>query len=259
MLRYLISLFIIQFIIFCFQQQSEYTTLLYIGDKGVGKSCIICMEVLEHMNKGWNTYTDAHVSINGCKPIDPRILETHTVLPRSLVCVDEGKLCFDNRSYASWPKGLTEWFVLQRHYYSKVIICSQAVNVDKTIRDLSDRIVYITKLLGVFALMRPLEKTVKGNDDTSVNDNPMLKGYKFSFFLFWRLVYLPKYYKYNDSFAAPERPLVPGSLEEIVYELPFEKPDKEWILDSKDFFRHSIPYFIPNSNHIKKVPPGTFP
>ena len=129
MFKYFILFIFISFLalyIYGLTLYSPYKTILLIGDKGTGKSTLICKYILQHQKKGWTCYTDAHTNIPYTIYFDPQQLKEHTNVPKSLLCIDEGKLCFDNRQFKSWDVGLTEWFVLQRHYYAKVIICSQA-------------------------------------------------------------------------------------------------------------------------------------
>lgn len=189
---------------------NPYKLVLFVGDKGSGKSTISIAWMLNHYKKGWNIYCDAHISGIDHVQVDPHILDKYRPLKKSFLCVDEAGITFDNRRYKdNWNAGLTEFFKLQRHYFTKVLILSQDMDVDKKLRALCDQIYYVTNISNFIGILIPLKKKIKGNSDTNndAQDNPIIKQYEMLKIWHWKFYFLPKYFKYFNSYDAPDRPL----------------------------------------------------
>lgn len=164
---------------------------------------------LKHLKKGWNVYTNMDdVNIPGVRvfPIDQ--LKICVPEPHSVLFVDEGGLVWDNRGFKSFDKGYTEFFKLQRKYKCKVYINSQDFDIDKKIRQLTDSMVLMTSIAGCIGVIRPILRKVALVEATAQGESRIADNLKFGSIFSFRLLWLPSYFKYFDSYAAPFRPAV---------------------------------------------------
>lgn len=192
---------------------SPYTLTYIFGLKGAGKSTFMLKMMLKDMRHGWQIYTNmVDVVLPGVHIFATEDLATLAPPPGSALYIDEAGLVWDNRSFKDFDKGYTEYFKLQRKYKNKVVINSQALDVDKKIRDLVDRMYLMTNVLGCIGVARPLRRTIKvleaqGNSESRLAMNLTFEGItKFQFF------WMPMYWKYFDSFQAPHRDELIGSV-----------------------------------------------
>lgn len=185
---------------------SPYTLTYIFGLKGAGKSTFMLKMMLRDMKNGWQIYTNMmDVNLPGVHLFPTEELVSRVPPPYSAIYIDEAGLVWDNRSFKEFDKGYTEYFKLQRKYKNKVVINSQALDVDKKIRDLVDRMYLMTNVFGCIGIARPLKRTIKvleaqGNSESRLAMNLTFEGITKSSF-FW----MPKYWKYFDSFQAPKR------------------------------------------------------
>lgn len=186
--------------------KSPYTLTYIFGLKGAGKSTYMVKLMLQDIKAGWTVYTNMFdVNIPGVRLFDVSELMERAPPPKSALYIDEAGLIWDNRAFQSFVKGYTEYFKLQRKYRNKLIINSQALDVDKKIRDLIDRMFLMSNIWGCIAVVRPLKRTIKvleaqGNSESRLALNLIFEGIT-HFRFFW----MPRYWKYFDSFSAPQR------------------------------------------------------
>lgn len=189
---------------------SPYTLTYIFGLKGAGKSTFMVKMMLRDLKNGWKVYTNMwDCNLPGVVLMDAQSLVSCAAPPGSSIYIDEAGLLWDNRSFKDFDKGFTEYFKLQRKYKNKVVINSQALDVDKKIRDLVDRMYLMTNVFGCIGVARPLKRTIKvleaqGNSESRLAMNLTFEGITKSVF-FW----MPNYWKYFNSFQAPERELLP--------------------------------------------------
>lgn len=213
-MKYLIIfiVFLILLAKFLKQYNSNFTLSLFYGKKGAGKSTIFVRGIIKYMKKGYTVFTDIPCNLPGVYKVNSLDLATYTLPPYSFIAMDEGGLLFDNRSFKTFPKGLTEWFKLQRHYKCICWINSQSPDIDLKIRNLADKL-YIVRKVGHFVTwLRPLGRQVKLIESTAEADSRIAEDLYYMPFWTWRFYWLPKYWKYFDSFAAPHRDIIPSHL-----------------------------------------------
>lgn len=184
-----------------------FTLTFLFGKKGAGKTTLMCKMMIRDLKRGWTVYTDVNgIKVDGVRIFNLKELDSKSPPPRSAVYLDEVGLTLDNRAYKQFSNGLRDWYALQRHYKCKVVVNSQAFDVDKKVRDRTDSFYYCTKLAGVLSLARPIVLKVKPNDMTNPScDSPIMSSYRWGSLFAWRWTWLPKYAKYFDSFEAPPR------------------------------------------------------
>lgn len=227
-------IFVILAIIACFifisiyskKFQSPFLLIFLFGKKGAGKSSLMVYYMIKHLKAGWTVYTDLEgIKIDGIRVFDIKQLNRAAPPPRSLVCLDEVGLSMDNREYKSFTTGLRDFYALQRHYKCKVIVNSQAFDVDKKVRDRVDQFLFLQKIAGCITLVRPIIQTVRPNDMTTADcDSPVASKFRWGSIFSWRFLWLPKYAKFFDSFIAPERPQC--EFTEVVSDCILDKPNR---------------------------------
>ena len=184
--------------------------LIFIfGKKGSGKSTYMVSLMLQHFKRGWNVYTNmTDVVIPGVRVFPIEQLKTCTPEPHSVLFVDEGGLIWDNRGFKSFDKGYTEFFKLQRKYKCKVYINSQDFDIDKKIRQLTDSMVLMNCIAGCIGVVRPILRKVALVEASANGESRIADNLKFGSLFQYRFLWLPKYFKYFDSYKAPERPAI---------------------------------------------------
>lgn len=198
--------------------KSPYTLTYIFGLKGSGKSTFMAKMMLSDLKRGWNVYTNmTDVVIPGVHIFSTSELDSSCPPPHSALYIDEAGLVWDNRKFATFSAGLTEYFKLQRKYKNKVVMNSQALDVDKKIRDLIDSMYLVGNLFGVFGVARPIRRTIKVLEAQGNSESRLALNLEFMSFFSVRFFFMPRYWRYFDSFQAPPRPsieavLVPGQL-----------------------------------------------
>lgn len=188
---------------------NPHKLIFIFGKKGAGKSTYMVRLMLDHLHKGWNVYTNMHdVRIDGVRLMDTASLKTCAPEPHSVLFIDEGGLIWDNRGFKSFDKGYTEFFKLQRKYKCKVYINSQDFDIDKKIRQLTDSMVLMSSIGGFIGVVRPIIRKVALVEASAQGESRIADNLKFGSLFSFRFLWLPKYFKYFDSYKAPERPSV---------------------------------------------------
>lgn len=185
---------------------NPYKLIYVFGLKGAGKSTFMVKNMLRDLKRGWKVYTNMpDVAIDCVRFFDVNELITHTPPPKSSIYIDEAGLVWDNRGFKSFDSGYTAFFKLQRKYKCKVTINSQSFDVDKKIRDLVDQMYLMTNVFNVIGVARPIRRTIKlleaqGNSEARIADN-----LRFSSITQFKFFWMPKYWKFFNSFEAPKR------------------------------------------------------
>lgn len=192
---------------------NPYKLILYMGKKGVGKSTVLQKQAYTHFKKtfldkhkkdGWNIYCNfGDTTFKGAKEIDCSKLWEQNIKPHSVILIDEVNLLWDNRDFKKFPQELNRWFRAQRHLKVKVIMFSQTADVDKKIRDLTDRIYLVRRYFQVLIIAFPWEKDIAPPDPKRLNNptefvDTYIKRYIGPFGC--QFTWLPKWVKTHNSF-----------------------------------------------------------
>lgn len=215
------------FLFYCSRKYNNPNKLIFIfGKKGSGKSTYMVSLMLQHLKRGWNVYCNMpDVNIPGVRIMSVESLIDCVPDPHSVLFIDEGGLIWDNRSFKSFSKGYTEFFKLQRKYKCKVYINSQDFDIDKKIRQLTDSMVLMSSIAGCIGVIRPILRKVALVEASSNGESRVADNLKFGSLFSFRFLWLPSYFKYFDSYSAPERPpvdfrAVPGDLAQLRLKSP---------------------------------------
>ena len=208
---FLVSLFLVyaSFVYLSRKYNNPHKLIFIFGKKGSGKSTYMVSLMLKHLKRGWTVYTNMYdVCIPGVRLMDTASLKTCVPDPHSVLFIDEGGLIWDNRGYKSFDKGYTEFFKLQRKYKCKVYINSQDFDIDKKIRQLTDSMVLMSSIGGFIGVVRPILRKVALVEASAEGESRIADNLQFGSLFTFRFLFLPRYFKYFDSFKAPERPPV---------------------------------------------------
>ena len=207
---------------------NPYKLIFIFGKKGAGKSTLMVRCMLRDLKHGWHVYTDIQDCIvPGVRIINSADLAKFVPDANSALYLDEVGIAFDNRSYKTFDSGLRDFFKLQRKYKCKVVMNSQSFDVDKKIRDVTDSMILQTAIGNVLTLSRPIRRSVTLCEATAQADSRIADNLKFESIFRWRIYFMPKYFKYFESFNAPERPSIPfREIPALVRDIARNNPEK---------------------------------
>lgn len=190
----------------------------YFGLPGVGKSTVLAMlaqRELKRIKRGKSKYKRVFTNfpVKGCFEFHFKMLGL-VDMSDSLILIDEITMDADNREFKSFPVHVRNAFILHRKYGQDIIYFTQNWNaVDKKIRDLTAELYYL-KRLPLLTVGTRIFRCQDINEQTK----EIVFGYRFpnlwerikSFILPFYSIYVscfrPFYYKYFDTFEAPELP-----------------------------------------------------
>lgn len=187
--------------------QNPYKLYMIFGKKGSGKSTYLCKLALFYRKKGYAVYTNMQdMNIDGVRIIKAEDLGRCVPDKRSVVLLDEVGMLYDNRDFKNFKPEVRDFFKLQRHYNCVVYLASQTFDIDKKLRDLTDRMFLVSSLSSYLSLIRPISKKITLVEATSQGESKIAENLRFLFFTSWRFLFIPRYVRYFDSFVAPEKP-----------------------------------------------------
>lgn len=224
---------------------------LYFGLPGCGKTSMLTEIAVSEAYKikmGQSRYTkvitNVPIECEGVYYCDDFSWLGSYYVKGALYLIDEATLLFDSREYKVFAKGLVKGFVLHRHTHNDIIVFVQIWNrIDKTIRDICDRVYYIHKgvLFRSISYCNHIPYSIMFPDASSNNYGDIVMGYKnCSIFqrVFSKRLYRPFVYDYYDSFWIPDdmKPLPEGKLDAFwqhnaAASLPYPKTFYDKLLD----------------------------
>lgn len=219
-----IAVFIIAFLVIKVikKWQSKFTLTFVFGKKGSGKSTLLVKEMHRYAKKGFTIYTN----ISECTYPNARIIRIEDIgpfipEPKSIVLLDEVGIDYDARKFKTFKDDTRDFYKFQRHYHVVVIMASQTWDVDKKVRDLTDRF-YLCQAVGPLSVARRIQrKTVLtesvGDQESRISDN-----LKFTLPVYWIYTWIPQWSKYFNSFTAPKKPSIRYKLNETPYEVIYK-------------------------------------
>lgn len=213
-MRFLLFLAVCYFCIIIFKGRkfrTPYTLTMIFGKKGSGKTTYLVQQGLKYQKRGYHVYTNIDsVRCPGFLAFDPRMLGSHVPPQKSVILLDEAGIVYDNRNFSKFTAETRDFFKLQRHYRCVVFLASQSYDVDKKLRDLTDRMILVQSFLPGLSLCRPIRRKIVLTESTSMGESRIADNLKFCSVLSWRLLRISRYTRYFDSFTAPTRPELVG-------------------------------------------------
>lgn len=210
---YVALIFLLVVIFFAYhliRYRNPYKLIMVFGKKGSGKSTLETKLALKYASRGRPVYCD-RPGVPGTYYFDTKDVGICEFPPGAVIMVDEAGMVWDARDFKNFKAQVRDYFKLQRHYKNTVYLFSQSFDIDKKLRDLTDRMYLVTNVFNAFSVARAIAKTTGlSNPDRNISgEAKLVELYHFeSLFLFWagsiKITYLPRYFKYFDSFEAPE-------------------------------------------------------
>lgn len=186
---------------------NPYKLYLVFGKKGSGKSTYLVRLARRYLKKGWLVYTNMEeLFIPGVRHFKVDHLGDYVPEAHSLLLLDEVGMIWDNRDYKLFKPQVRDFFKLQRHYHVLVYMASQTFDVDKKLRDLCDGMFLHSNFARVFTLGKRISRKVVITESTSEAESRISENLVIQPFWNWTLTFIPKYAKYFDSHAVPEKP-----------------------------------------------------
>ncbi len=198
---------------------------LYFGLPGCGKTTMLAKLAYDAVKKGKydNVYSNVALNMPGVTYIDNECIGKYNIC-RSLVLIDEATLFADSRAYKNFDREKLEFFLLHRHYQCDIILFTQQWDgVDRKIRVITDRVYYIYKTWLTAPWISkcyriPYGILIPDPNKTGEKLGEIIQGYSrppWYIRLFAVRVYRPKYYKYFDSWEAPELKPLPDKYQPV--------------------------------------------
>lgn len=167
-------------------------------------------QMLRYQRKGWTIYTDMRdVRIPGVRIIDSKDLTMFRPEEHSAIFLDEVGISMDNRNFKSFPPGLRDFFKYVRKMKCCVFMNSQAYDVDKKVRDTTDRMILQVAIGNVISLSRPIYRSVTLTKSSAESDSRVADNLRFASVFQWQFFWMPNYFKYFNSLEMPKRELIP--------------------------------------------------
>lgn len=199
---------------------------LYFGLPGCGKTTLATSLAWKFTHdkkfkkRYKNVYVNFGVDLPGVTVIKNEYLGKYQ-LENGAVLLDEASLLADSRDYKNFSKNFLQFFLMHRHYNLDIYLFNQGWDaVDKRIRVITDRVYYIYKsrILGkLFSSYYRIPYDIIIPDPKGKNSGEKLgdiiQGYCKPPLLqriFSHKIYRPRYYKYFDSWEAPQLDPLPS-------------------------------------------------
>lgn len=176
-----------------------------VGIPGSGKTTLAAAYVQRackryHRKKWSDKKIYCNVPIIGSYKLEPQIDLGNYDSVNGMVIIDEANLDFSNRDWKKLEKKVIKFTKLFRHYgIDSFIMLSQALDMDKTFRDLAHHVCIIRRsIIPHVSIVRDLKRSIEPHPEGDIRD---MYTYKKLFGI--HFLYQPNYYKFFDSFEAP--------------------------------------------------------
>lgn len=183
----------------------------FFGLPGCGKSTMlakIASKELRRIKKGKSPYKRvlSNYYIKGCHRLYFDMIGKCD-MSNSLILIDEISLDADSRDFKQFSHALKQFFILHRHYGVDIVYATQQYDgVDRKIRELTHNLYYMKKA-GQITYATAIYRKITITEESDIKMGyifPTLLKILFDFRHNVEWCWRPRYYKYFDSFEAPE-------------------------------------------------------
>lgn len=222
----LLILFVALFVWLCIKYRNPYKLFMCFGKKGAGKTTYLTMLSIKYTKKGRPVYSTANVPY--AKKLRVFDIGFRRFPAGAVLLIDEVGLIWNNRDFKGFKPEVRKYFKYQRHYKHTVYLFSQAFDVDKQIRDLTDRMYLFKNPFGWFSYIRSITRDIVVTEATSqadsrIADQLLMSGFFGLFIGTSKILLIPRYAKYFDSF------ILDDDLEPV--------EDEQWENEYQEFVR----------------------
>ena len=178
----------------------------YFGLPGCGKTTIMAKHAQKAIKRKIKVYSNVYIA--GTYKFNLHSDLGKYDMSDSLILIDEATLEVDSRDFKKFSKELKSAFLLHRHYRCNINYYTQQYDgVDKKIRDITCNLYYLRILFFLTTQTQIYRKITITESDEEIK-----YGYRFPNFLeviigATRFHLRPRYYKFFDSWEAPELPI----------------------------------------------------
>lgn len=187
---------------------------LYIGLPGCGKTSLLTAFACEYIRKGIKVYSNVPLGLHSDLFVYVRNEWIGLYdISGGVLLLDEGEIFAEARSYKTFPKHLSDWIMLHRHYGIEIKIFAQRYKgVDVKIRNLCEHVYMVRRGLLGLTSYTPIDYRIiipdAGDRAGDIVEGYQMKGF-FGRLFSTRYIIRRKYYKYFDSWSAPVLPPLP--------------------------------------------------
>lgn len=194
------------FIYFTIKFRNPYKLYMCFGKKGAGKSTYMVKLTALYIKKGWKVF--ATNPIPGAYLINPEDIGKFQFPENSVILIDEVGMVWDNRAYKDFKPHVRNWFKLQRHYKCCVYLFSQTWDIDIKLRNLTDKLYLMINYGNCLTVCKEIKRKItvvkpSENAESRIADELIISPFFLAPFGARHYVWIPKWAKYFDSFAAP--------------------------------------------------------
>ena len=223
---------------------------LLFGLPGAGKSTIMASIAYKNLKAKRKKYDHilSNVDFGSIPPFDKVTLIKGDDLGKyegfenSLILIDEASLEWDSRNFKNFSYEKMQFFLLHRHWNCDIMLFTQQWDaIDRKIRVITDRVYYVYKGFYTGFFLSKYYRIPYGiiipdpnKKQSGEKLGEIIQGYAKPNIiqrLFCHRVFLPKYYKYFDSWERPKLRPCPYEIKEI-------KDVKRTKRSIKKFFKH---------------------
>lgn len=212
LILFLIFGFMAYIVICMIRFSNPYRLYMLFGKKGSGKTTFIMKMAHHYMKQGKTVYST--VPVPGAYSFDPQKLGRLNFKPDSVIFFDEAGILFDNREYKTFSKDKVEYLKLMRHYRVTIYMFSQAFDIDKKIRDLTDYCYLVTNWCNILSVARKISRRISivhadtgGTGESHLADDMDFTPWFTIPFGGAIFTFIPYWAKYFNSFECKELPL----------------------------------------------------
>ena len=227
--------------------RNPYKLYMVFGKKGAGKSTYLTMLAVKYAKQGRPVYSTLNVPY--AYKLDHNDIGFRSFPPESVLLIDEVGMIWDNRNFKNFKPEVRDYFKLQRHYRHTVYLFSQSFDIDLKLRTLTDRMFLLVNPLGWFTYIRSITRSITVTEASSqaesrIADQLHLSGIGGFLTGSSKIMLIPKYAKYFDSF--------------VVEDLPDQESQK-WDNEYQEFRKHTLTHRrAPSGRRLCRSPRSLF-
>lgn len=203
MMKFIFWFFILSFVYFyivSLYYNNPYRLIMLFGKKGSGKNTLLTKLSIKYNRMGYHVYSDSEI-FNTYK-LDTNWIGFYDFPEKSVLLIEEAGIVWDNRDFKTFSKEVRNFFKLQRHKKVIVYLASQAFDVDKKLRDLTDEMYLLVNYMGIFSVAKRINKSIAIHNasDNNNGESFLTETYSFDFPWRWKFTYIPRWVKFFNSF-----------------------------------------------------------
>lgn len=188
--------------------RNKHKLYFVFGKKGSGKSTLLTKLAYQYNKKGVKVYCNTEIPgtyrFDAAKDIGFSEFDQDSV-----IMIDEVSLIWDNRNFKNFRPEVAKFFRLQRHHRLTVWLFSQTFDVDKKIRDLTDKMFMLRNYGGWLSYCKEIRRQliVVEPTDTSearIADTLIIPPWYTAIFGTRMFIFVPRWAKYFDSHIIEE-------------------------------------------------------